>query len=296
MRSDLSTVSFLAAATDEVSFLYSVPQTSDGAISHRVADLELWSDAVYMVPPFLAYFGVLSGNTTMIQAAYDQIRLYQSYLQPNGTGLWTHILYGDYPDTGTWMTGNGWVAGGMLRVYATIVNSPYAAEFSSQSADLASWSTEIVTSAFATQLANSSLLPNYGNVSVASRAFPDAASTAMLAACSYRLAQYSLDSSTLSQAEAARLAVYAGIDSQGILSPVVNPLSYKEQLASGSVSPEAEAFVLMMEAAHRDWVATGANDGTVTVGAAPQGSGAGMPGVSRVGLAVVLVLGGLAVW
>ena len=63
-------------------------------------------------PPFLAYYGVLSANTSLIQEAYDQIRLYRSYLQPNGTGLWSHILLSSTPDYGQWMTGNAWAAAG----------------------------------------------------------------------------------------------------------------------------------------------------------------------------------------
>ena len=42
--------------------------------------------------------------------------------------------------------------------------------------------------------------------------------------------------------------------SDGFLTPVVNPLSYSQE---GSNSPEGEAFVLMLQSAHRDWVAAG---------------------------------------
>ena len=33
-----------------------------------------------MVPPFLAYYGVVTGNQSLLQAAYDQCRLYRQYL------------------------------------------------------------------------------------------------------------------------------------------------------------------------------------------------------------------------
>lgn len=225
-------------------------------------------------PPFLAYYGVLSANTSLIQEAYDQIRLYRLYLQPNGTGLWSHIILGASPDSGQWLTGNGWAAAGILRVYATIVNSPYASQFATQSADLASWSANIVESAFAAQSSNSSFLPNYANTT---RNFPDAASTALLAGCAYRLAQYGIDRSTLSQAETARQAVYAGLDDNGVLSPVCDPATQTQELAAGEVSPEAEAFVLLMEAAYRDFVAT--NDGNVTTADSPKVGAAGRPGM-----------------
>jgi len=43
-------------------------------------------------------------------------------------------------------------------------------------------------------------------------------------------------------------------DSNGWLTPVVNPDSYGQQ---GAQSPEAQAFVVEMHAAWRDWVADG---------------------------------------
>ena len=43
-------------------------------------------------------------------------------------------------------------------------------------------------------------------------------------------------------------------DADGWLTPVVNPVSIGE---SGSKSPEAEAFVLMMQASYRDWAQAG---------------------------------------
>ena len=46
----------------------------------------------------------------------------------------------------------------------------------------------------------------------------------------------------------------ASIDSNGWLTPVVNPISFAAQ---GSDSPESESFVLLMESAYRDWVDDG---------------------------------------
>lgn len=47
---------------------------------------------------------VLNKNTTIIQAAYDQCRLYRQYLR-NSNGLWTHIVMGTNPDRGLWASG-----------------------------------------------------------------------------------------------------------------------------------------------------------------------------------------------
>jgi rhamnogalacturonyl hydrolase YesR len=69
-------------------------------INHR-------SDFVYMVPPFLAYYGVVSKNRTLLVAAHDQIKLYRNYLRDSqANGLWKHVLLGTSGnDEGHWSTG-----------------------------------------------------------------------------------------------------------------------------------------------------------------------------------------------
>jgi len=82
-----------------------------------------------MVPPFLAYYGVLSQNQTLLTEAYTQvsratkplsarnlrlmcmgsvkIKLYRNYLSDNTAGgLWKHVLLGKSAnDEGHWSTG-----------------------------------------------------------------------------------------------------------------------------------------------------------------------------------------------
>ena len=64
------------------------------------------SDFVYMVPPFLAYYGVTTRNASMLNAAYDQIRLYRQYLRDPTLGMWRHVVLGSSgTDPGFWSTG-----------------------------------------------------------------------------------------------------------------------------------------------------------------------------------------------
>jgi hypothetical protein len=63
---------------------------------------------VYMVPPFLAYYGVMTQNITILTHAFYQIRLYRQYLMDtNANNLWQHIVLGSIipPDPGHWSTG-----------------------------------------------------------------------------------------------------------------------------------------------------------------------------------------------
>ena len=64
------------------------------------------SDFIYMVPPFLAYYGVLTRNRTLLGESYNQIELYRNYLFDPTEGLWRHVLLGvSGNDEGFWSTG-----------------------------------------------------------------------------------------------------------------------------------------------------------------------------------------------
>jgi|SRR5712672_741909 len=66
------------------------------------------SDFVYMVPPFIAYFGALQndgGGLALLRIAYDQIRLYREALFDADVSLWRHVTLGSWEDSGHWATG-----------------------------------------------------------------------------------------------------------------------------------------------------------------------------------------------
>lgn len=68
------------------------------------------ADGVYMGFPFIAYYGAVKKNQTLLQVAYDQCRLYRDALLIDGpTGkLWAHI----YDDTNsTWVDKGIWATG-----------------------------------------------------------------------------------------------------------------------------------------------------------------------------------------
>jgi len=209
-------VDYAKAAQSQLEYtLTVVPRTSDGAISHRVAQVQLWSDSVFMVPPFLAYYGVLSGNMTLLTEAYNQIKLYRNHLRDtNAKNLWKHIVLGtdsqDGPnDEGHWSTGNGWAAAGMLRVIATMKNSPYNKDTSSQQKDLASWVKEIHTAMFA-NIDSTNIFTNYADQPISSTGmFYDTASTSLIASTVYRAALLLNDHSHLPNAEKCRQALFA---------------------------------------------------------------------------------------
>ncbi|KAF9264290.1 hypothetical protein L218DRAFT_943757 [Marasmius fiardii PR-910] len=264
-------VSYLQVAEDEINYLFSdaVPKTSDGAISHRVAQLQLWNDNMYMVPPFFAQYGVQTQNTSMIEAAYKQITLYRSYcLDILDGGLWKHVVLGgsETPiDLKHWATGLGWVTTGLLRVWSTVAKSEFAGQFTQQQNNLIDWVKEVHEAVWPF-LPDTNTFNNYVDIpaGLINDSFPDAASGALLAASAYRLSVLTGEHKYVAQAENIRNTLftpfqngtYLHFTEDGWLQPVVDPHWYSR---AGGKSAEGQAFVLMMYAAHRDWVAAGSN-------------------------------------
>ncbi|KAL7283155.1 hypothetical protein ACG7TL_002581 [Trametes sanguinea] len=118
----------------------SVATPSGLLLSHRTDAVQIWSDSVYMLPPFLASAAVfrtllpsrthdikVSGDyapQALMRMALQQIILAAQVLQAP-SGEWSHIY-----DLGTrafqrntwWGVGNGWVCCGIVRVISTIVS------------------------------------------------------------------------------------------------------------------------------------------------------------------------------
>ncbi|KAG8819424.1 hypothetical protein FRC18_012092 [Serendipita sp. 400] len=255
---------FGGAAQRELSYLLEkAPKTAEGAISHRMDKTQLWSDFIYMVPPFLAYYGALHENKTLMDEAFNQISLYRDKLHDGDSGnLWRHIvLGGDGEDAGRWSTGNGWAAMGMLRVLGTYKASSLSRDYGDKIGTLEGWVDEILHGMYDTvSNSNTALFNNYADQP---KTFRDGSSTALIAAAAYRLAVLSDGGrvGTIPKAEKARreLSKHAGdagghIDGDGWLSPVVDPHNFPVQ---GSRSPEGQAFVVSMIAGYKAWNAAG---------------------------------------
>ncbi|KZT18415.1 Six-hairpin glycosidase [Neolentinus lepideus HHB14362 ss-1] len=242
------------SAERELDFILNkVPRTSTGAFSHRVDTKQYWADAVYMGPPFLAYYGAVTNNQTLLQLAYDNCRLYRDALLLDGpTGpLWAHI-YDDgnktWIDKGLWGTGNAWAATGMIRVAATIDKSGFGSEMKNQTDNLVAWVKEILDGEFAA-LTSENLVPDYV---VGGATFGDCSSSAALSSVAYRGAKLWPDVFGLNYTVAAdkiRQAVVSGVTDLGLLSPVVDPLNWGQV---GILSTEGQAFGLMMLSAWKD--------------------------------------------
>lgn len=179
----------------------------------------------------------------------------------------------------------------MLRVLGTIKNSVYAKDFKNEQKDLINWVLEIQNGMYqylvrfhsAPTLRRRPIMPDtthfpaqrstscFGNYADDDDSFDDAASAVLLAATAYRLSTLAGKNQNVHLAERTRIALTAQsnlgggpgngtfvamvhFDADGWLLPVVDPTSFGQQ---GSKSPEAEAFVLMMQSGYRDWAQAG---------------------------------------
>lgn len=84
--------------------------------------------------------------------------------------------------------------------------------------------------------------------------FPDTAGTAMMASATYRLATHTGDYSLIPFAEKAFQLIKDSIDEEGRLLDTVDPLSFYEPLRPPMWSPEGQAFVLVLQAAKKEFL------------------------------------------
>lgn len=254
---------FQAAMRQKDYLLNDAKRYSNGAISHRVEVAELWSDAISMFPPFLAFYAVAANDLDLMSEVVRQCELYREVLMIESgpkKGLWKHIVGpSEKADEGVWSTGAAWAAYGMARVRATISGwKPSNETMQPEIQKLDQWIGEILDGAIHTDDDDETgLLRNYfGDKDC----FGETSGTALFAAATYRMAV--LNPATFGQpkyldwAHQKRQAVLNRIDENGYAYPAVNPLDHSSREPIKE-SAEGEAFLLILGAAWRDCVCAG---------------------------------------
>ncbi|WFD29341.1 hypothetical protein MSPP1_000350 [Malassezia sp. CBS 17886] len=254
-----------SAASRQLNYLLShVPRSTNGVISQRAAadTVQLWSDAFYMGPPFIAQYGLMTNNKGLLLEAYNQVRLsYDALRLPAGPGkgLLGHIMnYGNvarpvWIDQRAWLTGNAWATAGMLRVYAAMTQSTFHDAFDAQRNNLTSWIDDLVTSAYAHGDDDTGLLYNVVNDT---STFLDASGSALMAYSAFRLGSLVPGKrGHIPAAEKAYQTIQVALNSYGTF---VNGLQTVNELSTadpGPTSTESLAFFLLLAAARRDYYA-----------------------------------------
>ncbi|KZV92808.1 Six-hairpin glycosidase [Exidia glandulosa HHB12029] len=262
---------YLDASAQQLDFLLNDAPHDGIVISHRNETFQAWADFISMAPPFIAYYGALNGDKSLLSNAYEQCKGYRTILQDeetNDTDLWRHILRGTWNDTGLWLTGNAWAAYGMLRVQQTIAKSAFADEFKSESADLLGWTNEILEAVWSRQRESGAMLNYMDKPEDDPTNFEDSAGTTLLAAAQYRLATITGSKHNIDAAARAMQRMIDLVDADGWIQGAVDPLAFDKPTADGKHSPEAQSFVLFLDTAARKYYETvGADDSEVGGGA-----------------------------
>ncbi|MCJ1287631.1 hypothetical protein MMC26_006983 [Xylographa opegraphella] len=266
-------LSYLPACNRQVrALLQHTPRLPSGAISHRATTAELWSDFVYMAPPFLAHHAVATADPSLLHDAIQQCLLYGTALERNAPdtpfhGLWAHILAPsagpEDQDPALWLTGNAWAAMGMARVLAVVRKWGPSRAWQTWQTTLEERIMAILRGAVAAQTKagfrpaapRAGLLRNYLDVEHASG---DAAGTALLAAAVYRMAVLAperVGAGLVERADVWREAVSGCVKAEdGLVVPVANIVVWQERDVFWRGSSEGQSFVVMMVAAWRDYL------------------------------------------
>lgn len=103
---------YLEAARLQVGAILRAPRTRDGGISCRFESKELWVDFIYLMAPFLARYGQLTGERQHIDEAFAQYEVHAQHLIDPFTGLTRHAWCetpNHFPQSTLWARGNGWL-------------------------------------------------------------------------------------------------------------------------------------------------------------------------------------------
>ncbi|EEY14352.1 conserved hypothetical protein [Verticillium alfalfae VaMs.102] len=241
---------YLGASKRQAEYLLnSAPRWSNGAISHRSEEAELWIDNMAMSFPFRRQ----DDDTSLMAEAVRQCGLYRDVLQPSGTLNWRHIVGPMSPDYGLWSTGNGWAGYGMVRVLHTLQKWPRSASMSWQAQQLKTWIKQILDGAMLSGF-DGGLLRNYLNDD---SWFGEISGTAMLSAVAYRMAindpaMFPQRYITWADTNRKSLSVRQGRD--GVFVPAVNPYAWLDRKQYYDGSSEGQAFAVHLYTAYRDCV------------------------------------------
>lgn len=225
-------------ASDKMLFylMNRAPKTIDGIIYHFNIKNEVWVDAFYMAPPFLAFAGE-------IDEAMKQVKGFRKYLFDENKNLHSHIWDDDMKDFGRkdfWGVGNGWAIAGMTRLIKMLSD-----ERKEEKKYLIKYVKDNIDGCLKYQREDGL----YHDVLDNMDSFVDTNVSQMLAYGIYRgIAEGYIDESYLKYAEKSRAAAYKKVDEYGFVTDVCGVPDFLRP----SLAPEGQVFFILMEAAAND--------------------------------------------
>lgn len=228
----------LKKASDKMLFylMKRAPKTIDGIIYHFNDKNQVWVDAFYMAPPFLAFAGE-------IDEAMKQVKGFRKYLYDENKKLHSHIWDDDINDFGRkdfWGVGNGWAIAGMTRVIKML-----PADRKEDREYLIKYVKDNIDGCLKYQREDGL----YHDVLDNTDSFVDTNVGQMVAYGIYRgVDEGYIDKSYLKYAEKTRAAAYKKVDGYGFVTDVCGIPDFLRS----SIAPEGQVFFILMEAAAND--------------------------------------------
>jgi len=214
-------------------FKTKAPKTSDGVLHHVTYAKQVWSDAAFMAPPFLALMGDF-------EEAVKQIEGFRKYLMDPDKKLYYHIWdeeKNDYARKKFWGGGNGWTAAGIAKIINLLPD-----EQKDLRNKLINYGTEVINGCIAYMRPDGL----FHDIIDDSNSFVETNLAQMLTFSIYTGIKAGwLESSYKEKADNMRLAARAKVDDYGIVQGACGSPSFDR---SGT-STEAQSFFLMMESA-----------------------------------------------
>ena len=228
---------FKTAADRMLDFLlYQAPRTRKGLLYHNHIENQIWVDAFYMAPPFLAVAG-------RPEEAVKQVEGYRATMRDPTRGAYYHIWDEDrqrFERKLPWGVGNGWAAAGMTRVVRALPDTMRA-----DRERIAGYVRELVDACLKFQREDGL----FHDVLDDPKTFVETNAAQMLAYSIYRGVKGGwLPASYTGHADRMRAAAHAKVDRFGLVQGVCGAPNFDR---SGTAT-EGQAFFLLMEAAHRD--------------------------------------------
>jgi rhamnogalacturonyl hydrolase YesR len=216
--------------------LHIAPHTSDGVLYHVNNAPQVWVDALYMAPPFLAAAG-------RVEEACHQVDGMRSRLWNEGKQMFAHIWNEKrraFDRAACWGVGNGWAAAGMTRLLRALPG-----EAARERRQLIDYIHRVLDGCLKYQRPDSL----FHDVVDDPLTFVETNLAQMLAYTIFRGMQGGwLEQSYGPLAEGMRRAAHAKVDSHGLVRDVCGAPDFDRP----GVAPEGQAFFLLMEAAARD--------------------------------------------
>jgi len=209
------------------------PRSETGIVYHINNHREIWSDAIYMLPPFLAAYGDYD-------ECLKQIRGYRTYLWDADKKLFSHIWSDDenrFTDKLFWGGGNGWAAASFAIIYELLPANQQAYK-----TEIASYLTELLDGLQANVLPNGLFNNNVGEQD----SFVETNLSQMTAFAIFKgVKTGAIDKKYLEFARKMQAGALAKVDESGYVQGAAGSPYFNSQ----GTSTEAQSFLLMMLAA-----------------------------------------------